>query len=58
MRPFILFLFDRQAAMGVDNMTVAMPFRLDARYKIIETLGREVFGRVSDAGTKPAAQAS
>jgi 5,10-methylenetetrahydromethanopterin reductase len=45
-------------AMGVDNMIVAMPPRLDQRYKIIETLGREVFPRVSDAGIKPAAQAS
>lgn len=42
--------FEQLQASGVENMIVAMPFRLDERYAIIETLGREVMPRVSDAG--------
>lgn len=46
--------FEELQAMGVDNMIVAMPFRLDERYHIIETLGREVLPRVSVAGASAA----
>jgi 5,10-methylenetetrahydromethanopterin reductase len=42
--------FEALQALGVAHMIVAMPFRLDERYAIIETLGREVLPRVSDAG--------
>ena len=33
-------------AQGVDKVIVAMPFRLEERYAIIETLAREVMPRV------------
>jgi alkanesulfonate monooxygenase SsuD/methylene tetrahydromethanopterin reductase-like flavin-dependent oxidoreductase (luciferase family) len=38
--------FDALHAQGIASMTVAMPFRLDERYAIIETLAREVMPRV------------
>jgi 5,10-methylenetetrahydromethanopterin reductase len=37
-------------AQGVDKVIVAMPFRLEERYAIIETLAREVMPRVRAAG--------
>jgi len=39
--------FDALHAQGVASMTVAMPFRLEERYAIVETLAREVMPRVS-----------
>jgi 5,10-methylenetetrahydromethanopterin reductase len=42
--------FEALHAQGIENMTVAMPFRLDERYAIIETLAREVMPRVGAAG--------
>ncbi|MCG8545323.1 MAG: LLM class flavin-dependent oxidoreductase [Alphaproteobacteria bacterium] len=41
--------FESLHAMGVDKVIVAMPFRLDERYEIIETLARHVMPRVSGA---------
>ncbi len=37
-------------AMGVENVIVAMPFRLEERYEIIETLAREVMPRFAQTG--------
>lgn len=39
--------FEDLRSLGVENMIVAMPFRLEERYAIIETLGREVLPRVA-----------
>ena len=39
--------FETLHAMGVERMIVAMPFGLEERYSIIETLAREVMPRVS-----------
>lgn len=38
--------FEGLQAQGVDKVIVAMPFRLEERYAIIETLAREVMPRV------------
>ena len=39
--------FETLKALGVENVIVAMPFRLEERYAIIETLAREVMPRVT-----------
>ena len=38
--------FEALQALGVTDMIVAMPFTLEERYAIIETLGREVLPRL------------
>jgi 5,10-methylenetetrahydromethanopterin reductase len=42
--------FDGLKAQGVERVIVAMPFRLEERYAIIETLAREVMPRVRADG--------
>lgn len=42
--------FERLQAQGVDKVIVAMPFRLEERYAIIETPARDVIPRVRAAG--------
>lgn len=42
--------FETLHEMGVENVIVAMPFRLEERYEIIETLAREVMPRFADTG--------
>ncbi len=39
--------FEALHAMGVERMIVAMPFSLEERYAIIETLAHDVMPRVS-----------
>ena len=42
--------FETLRAMGVEKAIVAMPFRLEERYEIIETLAREVMPRFAGTG--------
>jgi alkanesulfonate monooxygenase SsuD/methylene tetrahydromethanopterin reductase-like flavin-dependent oxidoreductase (luciferase family) len=42
--------FAELQAQGVDKVIVAMPFRLEERYAIIETLAREIMPRVGTTG--------
>jgi len=41
--------FETLVALGVEDVIVAMPFRLEERYTVIETLAREVMPRVARA---------
>ncbi len=42
--------FETLHEMGVEKVIVAMPFRLEERYEIIETLAREVLPRFAETG--------
>jgi len=46
---FVDFTFEPYASAHIETMTVAMPFRLEERYAIIEMLAREVMPRVGAA---------